>query len=420
MEKLNILEFGADKTGKNISTCEIQAAIDACPENGCVYIPSGVYISGALYLKSNMTLCIESGALLKGSEKTEDFPVHIYRWEGKETKCYSSLINAGVGTDGVCNLVIEGGGVIDANGVTLFHKEMSEKKGARGRAVCIRNSTDIAIKGVTIRQSPAWCLHLINCRNVNIDNVKIHTKYDEQGNRYKDIFNGDGIDIDSCRNVYITNSLIASQDDCIAIKSGKDAEGRAAAMSSENIHIENCRFESGFGVAVGSEMSGGVRNVTVRDCKFSNTFSIGSIKTCRGRGGVIEDILFENAALLNTDTEHSDCKWFRGGIYVDSYYSNDVISKDKIDVTEETPLIKNVTFKNARVDTCGGNAIYISGLPEKHCENITLENITAVGKYGMKAYFTDNLKMKNVTVSARNGEDYVFEDVTQEGNSEYR
>lgn len=410
--RLNILDFGADKSGKTLSTAAVQSAIDKCPENGCVYVPEGVYICGALFLKSNMTLFLEKDAVIKGSSSACDFPVKTYRWEGRETECYSSLINAGIDTDRASGLIIEGAGTIDANGAELFRQEMKERKGARGRAVCIRNSADIRISGVTIRQSPAWCLHLINCCNVKIDNVKIHTKYDEQGNRYAGIFNGDGIDCDSCKNVYITNSFIASQDDCIAIKSGKDAEGRNAAMASENIHISDCRFESGFGVAIGSEMSGGVKNVTIRNCIFNNTFSIGSVKTCRGRGGVIEDILFENVELCNIDTEHTDCKWFRGGIYIDSYYSNDEISKEKQPVSEETPLIKNITFRNAKVDTCGGNAIYISGLPEMHCENITLENISAIGKYGMKAYFTDNLNMKNVKVSAHEGEDYVFEEVT--------
>ncbi len=414
MQELNILDFGADKNGITVSTKAMQKAIDQCPEGGRVYIPQGTYVSGALFLKSNMTFFIEQDAVIKGSGNTNDFPIKTYRWEGRETECYSSLINAGMDEGGVRGLTIDGKGTIDANGVELFRKEMSERKGARGRAVCIRNSSEICIRNVTVRQSPAWCLHLINCTDVKIDGVKIYTKYDEHGRRYEDIFNGDGIDCDSCRNVFITNSLIASQDDCIAIKSGKDAEGRAAAMISENIHISNCRFESGFGVAVGSEMSGGVRNVTVRDCLFNNTFSIGSVKTCRGRGGVIEDILFENTELCNTDTEHSDCKWFRGGIYVDSYYSNDEISKELQPVSEETPVIRNVTFRNAKVHTCGGNAIYISGLPEMHCADITLENVSAVGKYGMKAYFTDRLKMKNVTVSADEGENYVFEETTRE------
>lgn len=417
MRKLNILEFGADKTGREISTKAIQEAIDNCPPGGCVLAPEGLYVSGALFLKSDMTLRLEKGAVLKGSGNTEDFPICVYRWEGRETACYSSLINAGIalhqGESAIHNLTIDGEGTIDANGAILFEKEMAEKKGARGRAVCIRNGTDVNLYGVTIRQSPAWCLHLIHCRNVKIDHVKIHTKYDEMGNRYRGIFNGDGIDCDSCEDVSITNSLIASQDDCIAIKSGRDAEGRAAAMKSENICISDCRFESGFGVAIGSEMSGGVRNVTVKRCVFHNTFSIGSVKTCRGRGGVIENILFEDVELLNRDPEHRDCKWFRGGIYVDSYYSNDKISKEPVTVSEETPVIRNVVFRNARVDTCGGNAIYISGLPEMHCENIVLENITAVGKYGMKAYFTDGLYMKNVSVTAREGEAYLFEETEQ-------
>lgn len=434
MQKLNILDFGADKSGERLSTAAIQSAIDACPTGGCVVVPEGVFVSGAIFLKSHMTFHLEKGAVIRGSDHTAHFPIHTYRWEGRETLCYSSLLNAGIGvTDKafaqeglmrgtaesdstiyeINNLIIEGEGVVDANGVTLFRKEMDEKNGARGRGLCIRNASDVSISGVTIRQSPAWCLHLINCRNVKIDNVKIHTKYDEEGNRYQEIFNGDGIDCDSCREVTITNSLIESQDDCIAIKSGRDEEGRKAAMASENIHISNCRFESGFGVAIGSEMSGGVRNVTVRHCVFRNTFSIGSVKTCRGRGGVIENILFEDVELLNQDSEHKDCKWFRGGIYVDSYYSNEEISKEPMPVTEETPLIQNITFRNAKVDTCGGNAIYISGLPEMYCKNIVLENVTAIGTYGMKAFFTHGLKMKNVVVTAREGEAYQFEETFQ-------
>jgi len=433
MRKLNVCQFGADMTGRKTSTKAIQEAIDQCPPGGCVVVPEGLYISGALFLKSDMTFYLEKGAVLKGSDNTEEFPIRMYRWEGRETACYSSLINAGIdpyqaenaggGEEeySIRNLTIGGEGTIDANGVALFEKEMVEKKGARGRAVCVRNGTEVSIYGVTIRQSPAWCLHLIHCQKVKIDHVKIHTKYDEMGSRYRGIFNGDGIDCDSCEDVSITNSLIASQDDCIVIKSGRDAEGRAAAMKSENICISDCRFESGFGVAIGSEMSGGVRNVTVKRCVFHNTFSIGSVKTCRGRGGVIENILFEDVELYNRDSEHKDCKWFRGGIYVDSYYSNDKISKEPVPVSEETPVIRNIVFRNARVDTCGGNAIYISGLPEMHCENIVLENITAVGKYGMKVYFTDRLRMKNVSVTAQEGEAYLFEEteMTEEISGEW-
>ena len=134
-----------------------------------------------------------------------------------------------------------------------------------------------------------------------------HTKYDENGNKYG-IFNGDGIDIDSCRNVKITSSLIASQDDCIAVKSGRNEFGRRAGIPSENITIEDCVFKSGFGVAIGSEMSGGVSNVFVRNCEFENTHSIASVKAPRGRGAYIKNIHYENCSLINHSTEHSDTK----------------------------------------------------------------------------------------------------------------
>ena len=411
MLRLNVVDYGADSTGNVLSTSAMQRAIDECPEGGCVYVPEGRYVSGALYLKSDMTFEVAKNARITGSDNTEDFPIRVYRWEGEERECYSSLINSGIDSGEMKNLTICGGGVIDANGETLFRKEMDEKKGARGRCICIKNADGLTIKDVIIKQSPAWCLHLINCKNIVIDGIEVHTKYNENGIRYKGIFNGDGIDLDSCTDVVIKNSMIASQDDCIAIKSGKNEEGRRAARPTENVKIENCTFKSGFGVAIGSEMSGDVRNVEVRNCDFTDTFSIGSVKTCRGRGGIIENILFENVKLVNRDTEFKDCKWFRGGIYIDSYYSNAEISTDMQPVSEETPIIRNVTFRNAEVDTIGGNAIYVSGLPEMHCENITLENIRAKGKYGMKAYFTDGLKVNNVEVKAENGEAFEYRDV---------
>ena len=404
---IDVRDFGAVGNGYTDDTKAIQDAVNACEKHGTVYIPKGRYLSGALYLKSDMTLCIEQGAVVMGSSEPESYPLHIYRWEGREKLCYASLINIGVDTDEKPkNISIIGGGTIDARGEKLKEKEQKAGKAERGRAVCVRNASNIYLKDITVRQSPSWCIHLIGSDNISINNVKVYTRRDEYGNKYKDIVNGDGIDPDSCRNVYIFNSLIASQDDCIAIKSGRDEEGRRAGLKSDNIRITNCRFESGFGVAVGSEMSGGVSNVVVSDCVFRNTFSIGSVKTCRGRGGIVENVLFEDVELINSDREFSDCKWFKGAIYVDCYYSQEEIDEKEKTVDEGTPFIKNVTFRNAVVETCGGNAVYLCGLPEKHLENITLENVSASGKRGMKAYYIDGLKMKNVKVSAREGKDF--------------
>lgn len=392
----NITDYGAVSDGSTVCTAAIQRAIDLCGKGGVVYIPKGTFLSGALYLKSGITLRVDGR--LQGSGVLSDFPVIGCPYEGLEQLCYASLIN----TDSAPHedITIEGEGVIDANGRALFDAEMSDVRIKRGRAVCIRNTQNVAIRGVEIRQSPAWCLHLIYCRNVLIDGVKIHTKYDEAGNKY-DMFNCDGIDIDSCEDVKITNSLIASQDDCIAVKSGRNEEGRRAGVPSENITIENCTFKSGFGIAVGSEMSGGVRDVFVRNCTFENTHSIASIKAVRGRGAYIKNIHYENCTLVNAGGEYSDTKWFRGALYADGFYGEEEFDADTpVETDEGTPVVDGIYFKNITIDTAAGNAVYLCGLPESPFKNVRLENIRAHGRYGMKIKNIDNLQELNVNVTS--------------------
>ena len=304
--------------------------------------------------------------------------------------------------------------MINANGEKLFRAEMDEKAGVRGRAICIRNVDNLYLQDVTVRQSPAWCVHLIYCSDVSINNVQVYTRCDENGVRYKAIFNGDGIDPDSCNNVYIFNSLIASQDDCIAIKSGRDAEGRAVGIPCENVRITDCIFNSGFGVAIGSEMSGGVRNVLVRDCEFNDTFSIGTVKAPRGRGNVIENITYENITHKNFSTDHKDCRWFRGAIYIDQFYSHETFDVDAAEpVDEGTAVIRDITFKDIELETIGGNAIYLAGLPESPLINITLDNVTAKGKRGMKAMNIEGLCMNDVTVVSCEDDAYYFKNVKE-------
>ncbi len=399
MAVYNIMDFGAVPDSGNVCTKEIQMAIDKCHRGGTVYIPQGTFVSGTLFLKSDMTLFLAKGAKLLGSDKISDFPLMGYSFEGREQLCYGSLLC----TEGAphSNITIDGeGGVIDANGKLLSRAEMDENKGRRGRAVCIRNTDHVTIKNVTIRQSPAWCLHLLYCSNVRIDHIEIYTKYDEEGNKYG-IVNGDGIDIDACRNVSVTNSLIASQDDCIAIKSGRDEEGRRAGIPSEQITIENCVFKSGFGVAVGSEMSGGVSDVFVRNCSFENVHSIASIKAIRGRGAYVKNIHYENCTLVNHSKEHMDTKWFRGAIYADGFYGAAEFDADTpMEIDSGTPVVDGIYLKDITLETVAGNAIYLCGLPEMPFRNIYMENIRAHGKYGMKVKNIANLQQKNVSVSS--------------------
>ena len=406
----NILDFGAIGDGESLNTRAIQAAIDTCPKNGVVYIPAGTFRCGAIHLKSDMTLHLSEGAKIIGSADPADYPIMKYRFEGLEEMCYTSLVNAGIrGREKVENIIISGSGTIDANGAELKKKEILTPAIKRGRAICICGAKNIFISGITVRQSPAWCLHIIYSKNIEISNIHVHTKFDENGVRYPDIINGDGIDIDSCSNIRIHDCEIASQDDCIAIKSGKDAEGRAIGIPTEHIEIYDCLFKHGFGVAVGSEVSGGVNGVYVHDCVFDQTYSAASIKSPRGRGAVIENVLFRNIKQKYTENELHDCEWFRGALYIDEFYSHIEFDPSKEEpVCDGTPHMRNIRFENVTVETTAGNAIYITGLPERHIENVSLKNVTAKGKYGFIANNVNGLHLDNVQVTAENGSDKIF------------
>lgn len=413
-DTVNVTDFGAVGDGKTVNTAAIQKAIAACPPDGRLRFPPGTYLSGAIYLKGSMTLFLEKGSTILGTDNLEDYPLMTYRWEGRETLCYSSLINVQTEPgERLRDITIEGPGMIDANGSALRPKELKEKKGMPGRALCLRNTDGVYLKDITVKHSPAWCTHLIYCENVSVNGVKVRSKKDELGIPYRGISNGDGLNPDSCRNVYIFNSLIDSQDDCIAIKSGRDAEGRSVGIPTEHVRIANCEFFSGFGVAVGSEMSGGVRDVIVRDCRFTDTFSVGTIKAPRGRGAVVEDIHYENLTLVNRYRDHVDCEWFRGAINVDLFYSHVMFDLDeKRPVTEETPHFRNISFENIVLSTVGGNAIYIAGLKESPIEDIRLKNIHAFGVRGLKAYNVKGLLLENVQVDTENGSSFEFREVS--------
>ncbi|MBQ9765416.1 MAG: glycoside hydrolase family 28 protein [Lachnospiraceae bacterium] len=412
-KQFDITDFGAVGDGVTNNTRDIQRAIDGATEGGIVYVPAGTFVTGAIFLKSDITLYLEEGAVLLGSDNLEDYPIMEYRFEGREQRCYASLINTKDMLNGqrLKNITIAGPGTIDANGVKLYRQELDRKEAVRGRAVCLRNVDNVYMHEVTVRQSPAWCIHPIYCNGISINNIRVYTKCDENGNKYG-IHNGDGIDPDSCSDVYIFNSMIASQDDCIAIKSGRDEEGRRVGIPTKNVRITNCRFRSGFGVAIGSEMSGGVMDVLVKDCDFEDVYSIGTVKAPRGRGNVIDNITYEKIRFVNNSLEHKDCRWFRGAIYVDQFYSHAEFDPSlSEEVNEGTAKIKNITFKDIVMSTIAGNAIYLAGLPESNLENICFDNVHAAGKYGMKAYNVDGLKMTNVKVASMEDKDYEFENV---------
>lgn len=410
----NIRDYGAVGDSAVLDTRAIQRTIDACGPGETVLLPEGVYRSGALFLHSSMHFVVSEGATLLGSDNLADYPICPYAFEGRKGQSYASLLNTvdirdttpanpwyetGHITDGekrLHDITIEGRGTITANGTVLMRKELAENRGFRGRALALRNVDGMVIRDVTVRHSPAWCVHLMFCTNVLVEGVTICTKYAPDGEKY-DVFNGDGLDPDSCRDVTIRHCVIESQDDCIALKSGRDTWGREVGVPTENVLIEHCTFRYGFGVAMGSEMSGGIRNVTVRDCIYEDTYSLASVKAIRGRGSYIENITYERLRHVNNSLEHQDCRWFRGAIYIDQFYSHEEYDAQHPEpVTEETPVIRNIVLRDVESSTLAGNAIFLQGLPERHLSGITLENVRAKGKTGVTIINADGVTMKNV------------------------
>lgn len=396
--EVDVRDFGVRGDG-SLETEAIQAAIDTCAATGRTLVfPPGTWRSGALFLKSNSSIRLEKGATLLGSGDPADYPPFVYRYEGLERLNHASLLNTPPGDDQLHDIRIFGEGLIDANGAALLKPEESGRVANRGSAICLRHVSRLLIQGISIREAAFWCLHPVYCDHVTISHVSVCNRTDKAGNLYG-LHNGDGIDIDSCRDVNILGCRVESQDDCIAVKSGRDDEGRRAGVPSERVLICGCEFHYGFGVAMGSESSGGVFDVHVCGCSFHDSYSIASVKNKRVRGGHIERVSYEDCTLVNEYPRVHESRWFRGALYVDHFYgieNYDPASPEPID--DATPYIGKITMRNITLHTRYGRAIYICGLPERHIDGVLLENVKADGLTGMVARNVDGLEMRNVSV----------------------
>jgi polygalacturonase len=338
-----ITDFGAVTNSQTVNTKAIQSAIDRCAGNGggVVVVPKGTFMSGALFFKPGVNLLVEKDAVLKGTASPEDYPQINTRWEGVEREWTSAFLNF----DKMTNVQVTGEGTIDGSGDVWMQRGGFGRRGRRGgtnsipaltnaqavsqdisaysgvaatrlyaampanistnasgtntvprrgrpRLICFSNCRNVRITNLHLQRQAVWCLHLLYCRNVVVDNLNIRA--------IERIPSSDGIDVDSCRDVQISRCDIACNDDDIAIKSGKDAEGLRVNRPSENITISDCTIGAGGGIAMGSEVSGSIRHVLVRRCKFTGTGSAARIKSQPSRGGVIEDITYRDIELNNT------------------------------------------------------------------------------------------------------------------------
>ena len=280
----NVRKFGV-KTGlKKAQTAAIQALIDkaAAAGGGTLVFPAGKYLTGALFFPRGVNLRIEKNALIQGTANPDDYPQIPTRFEGYDRMWRCALLNF----DDSPGVRVDGAGTVDGNG--LEWNKVRGAGGGRPRMICFTGCDGGSISGLRLQNQASWCLHVLYTEGFDIDRMHIEAR--------EYIPSSDGIDIDSSCDVRIANTYIYVHDDCISIKSGKDAEGRRVGRPSEDILIEDCHFAYGHGaVTMGSEISGGIRNVLSRNCVVDgDNWGVFRFKSQPSRGGVVQNITFEN------------------------------------------------------------------------------------------------------------------------------
>lgn len=376
---LNVRDFGALGDGVHLDTAAIQAAIASAPKGARVVLPKGVYRSTPIFLKSHMTLELQEGAVLLGHEEREaygmlpskiamaaqDIPRYLSFWEGEPTKAYASLLT-GIDLEDV---KIVGQGIVDANAQKgTWWIEPRVKRGAwRPRTIYLVNCHNILVEGITIRNSPSWTVHPVRCSHIQFLNLSLQNP--------KESPNTDGIDPESCQHIHIIGVEFSLGDDCIAIKSGKYVLPQKELVPSENIRIRNCMMAYGHGaVVIGSEVSGGVRNVVVEKCFFKNTDRGIRIKTRRGRGStaIIDQIYVKNIKMDGVLTPFTINSFY----FCDSDGKTEYVwSKEKLPKDERTPFIGTLVFENIEcinTEVCAG---FIYGLPEENIRSLEFKNV---------------------------------------------
>ncbi len=412
----NVLDYGAHRDGSASSTAAFRAAIQACAKagGGTVFVPAGNYTSGAIELVSNLNFHIDSGAVIHFVANREEYPMVPSRFEGVETQAPAAML----GGSHLENVSITGRGTIvavnadwrtlmgqpeyrtawtDLLGKLEHHEsvtsEQRQKAAMSLRADFIRpvESKNILIEGIHIMGSPMWVLHMLYCENVVIRDVVVETFPGA---------NTDGVDIDSCRHVRISDSYFDTGDDAICLKSGKDADGLRVNRPTEDVAITNCTIHRGHGaVVLGSETSGGIRNVVASNIVAQGTDRGIRIKSTRGRGGLMENIRFDNWVIEDTPYP---------AIEVTNYYTRAPAEP----VSVRTPVFRNIAISNVTINRCK-TAVSIEGLPEMPVEGLRLTDVIANAHEGLRAFNTKGLELHNVRINPEVGVPFLIRDSTQ-------
>lgn len=411
----HVTDYGAQADSKKNSQVAINDAIDACHDagGGRVVVPEGKYrVDGPIRLRSNVNLHLAAGSTLLFSTTPSDYlPVVLTRFEGTELMNYSPLIYAYEES----NIAITGSGTIDgqashdnwwkwkgkwsgesstkwkegdpdqSSAIEILREQANEgvppEDRVYGEESLLRSSfvqpyrcQNVLIEGITVKNSPMWCLHPVLCEGVVVRGVTV----DSHGP------NNDGCNPESCRYVLIEDCTFDTGDDCIAIKSGRDSDGRRVNTPSEYYLIRNCKMRDGHGgVVLGSEMSGGVRNIFVEDCEMDSPHLERAIrlKSNSKRGGYLENLFVRNVKVGQV----SDAV-----LRVNLYYADET--------GDHPPVVRNIFIDNLTSEK-SKYAFYFRGLEENPINSITVRNCTFAG--ASKPSIIENvekLTLENVTM----------------------
>lgn len=399
-QRIVITEAGAVGDGHTLNTVALQTAIDRCATNGGgeIVVPSGTFITGSIFLKQGVNLAVEKGAVLKGSQNTNDYPWINTRIAGLEMRWPAALINA----DGVTGVKITGAGTIDGSGERWWREYWDARNSAPNRAdphfkiprprlVHLMNTTNALVRGVTLKDSAFWNLQLTYCDGAEVRDVTIRAPVAPIR-----AASSDGIDVDSSRNILIAGCDIECADDAICLKSGRDADGLRVNRPTENVVIKNCRVGIAAGlVVIGSETSGGIRNVKVLNCRAdAGCEEIVRFKTKVGRGGVVEDILYENITATGTARVFSFNMNAFSSMWVPEEFTTPVPPELGL------PVFRNIVVRNLTAKDCE-SAGRIAGLTETPLLNLRLENVNIEARKGFVIENTVGLRFENVKLNGK-------------------
>ncbi len=445
--EVRITDYGAEPGGQVLNSEAFARAIEAVTQKGGgrVVVPAGIWLTGPIILKSRLEIYTEPGALVIFSPDKDLYPLIETSFEGLDTwRCISpiygkdledvALTGHGVwdGSGEAWRFVkrskmtanqwkelVASGGVVNEKGDEWYPSEsfktaqesanMNVPTGLNTKEayeairdflrpvmVSIQNSQRVLLDGPTFQNSPAWCIHPLMVENLTVRNITVRNPWYSQ--------NGDGIDIESCRNVVVHHSAFDVGDDAICIKSGKDADGRRRGVPSENLVIKNNIVYHGHGgVTVGSEMSGGVRNMHVSGCTFMGTDVGLRFKSVRGRGGVVENIYISDIRMINIPTQAISFDLYYGGKSVSEMLAEGgpVAMARAEPVTEETPQFKNIFIRDVTLKGAA-QAIFLQGLPEMKLENVEISRMLLEADNGITVIDADRVKIDQVRLMIKN------------------